>query len=254
MARGWPGLSVVAPPAGAALVTPGVFPINEFVAKAIETWGTLPFILGGLALTLQIIFITLTAGFALGFPIAAAQVYGWRPIAVVLFIYERIIRGIPVMFTIFLVYFGTPYIGLDLNALVSGIIALSLRSSAYQSQIFRGSIQSVGKDQLDAAASLGMPSTKIIQKVVFPQALRRALPAWSNEWSSMVKDSSLVYVIGVVEMMTRAKMVVDRTGMVIPVFLAVAVFYLILTASGNKFLRRLEHKLAIPGVTFKGFG
>lgn len=213
------------------------------------TWNSIPAILKGLSLTLEIIFITLSLGFLVGIPIASLQVYGWRPLAVVMFIYERVIRGIPVMFTIFLIYFGAPYLGLDLNAFISGVLALSLRSSAYQSQIFRGSIQSVGKDQLDAAESLGIGKLKTILKVVLPQALRRAIPAWSNEWSTMVKDSSLVYVLGVVEMMTRAKVIVDRTGMAIPIFLTVALFYLIITASGNKFLRYLEKKSAIPGVT-----
>jgi len=217
------------------------------------TWNSIPSILRGLSLTLEIIFITLSLGFVLGVPIASIQVYSWRPLAVIMFVYERIIRGIPVMFTIFLIYFGAPYLGLELNAFLSGVLALSLRSSAYQSQIFRGSIQSVGKDQLDAAESLGMGRLKIISRVVLPQALRRAIPAWSNEWSTMVKDSSLVYVLGVVEMMTRAKMIVDRTGLAIPIFLTVALFYLVITASGNKFLRYLEDRLAIPGVTTKGF-
>lgn len=217
------------------------------------TWNSIPSILKGLSLTLEIILITLSAGFVLGIPIASIQVYSWRPLAILMFIYERVIRGIPVMFTIFLIYFGAPYLGIELNAFLSGVLALSLRSSAYQSQIFRGSIQSVGKDQLDAAESLGMGKVKIISRVVLPQALRRAIPAWSNEWSTMVKDSSLVYVLGVVEMMTRAKMIVDRTGMAIPIFLTVALFYLLITTSGNKLLRVLEDKLAIPGVTTKGF-
>ena len=213
------------------------------------TWHSIPAILKGLALTLEIIFITLSLGFVLGLPVASIQVYSWRDPAVLMYVYERIVRGIPVMFTIFLIYFGAPYLGLELDAFMSGVLALGLRSSAYQSQIFRGSLQSVGKDQIDAAESLGMGRLKIIRKVVLPQALRRALPAWSNEWSTMVKDSSLVYVLGVVEMMTRAKMIVDRTGMAIPIFLTVALFYLIITASGNKFLRYLEERLAIPGVT-----
>ncbi|WP_034621994.1 amino acid ABC transporter permease [Desulfovermiculus halophilus] len=227
--------------------------IQEFLTTATVTWESIPTILSGLTLTLEIIFITLSAGFVMSIPIASIQVYSWRPLAVLMFVYERIIRGIPVMFSIFLIYFGAPYIGIELNAFISGVLALSIRSSAYQSQIFRGSIQSVGKDQIDAAESLGMGKLKVIRKVVLPQALRRAIPAWSNEWSTMVKDSSLVYVLGVVEMMTRAKMIVDRTGVAIPIFLTVALFYLIITASGNKFLRYLEFKLAIPGVTTKGF-
>jgi polar amino acid transport system permease protein len=223
--------------------------IHELLHTLSVTWHSIPAILKGLALTLEIIFITLSLGFVLGLPVAAVQVYSWRVLAVLMYIYERIVRGIPVMFTIFLIYFGAPYLGLELDAFMSGVLALGLRSSAYQSQIFRGSIQSVGKDQLDAAESLGMGKLKTIRKIVLPQALRRALPAWSNEWSTMVKDSSLVYVLGVVEMMTRAKMIVDRTGMAIPIFLTVALFYLIITASGNKLLRHLEERLAIPGVT-----
>ncbi len=223
--------------------------IHELLQTLSLTWHSIPAILKGLALTLEIIFITISLGFVLGLPVASIQVYSWRALAVLMYVYERIVRGIPVMFTIFLIYFGAPYLGLELDAFMSGVLALGLRSSAYQSQIFRGSLQSVGKDQIDAAESLGMGRLKIIRKVVLPQALRRALPAWSNEWSTMVKDSSLVYVLGVVEMMTRAKMIVDRTGMAIPIFLTVALFYLIITASGNKFLRYLEERLAIPGVT-----
>jgi len=208
-------------------------------------------ILKGLSLTIEIIFVTISIGLFLGIPVASIQVFIWRPIAAVMYVYERILRGVPVLFSIFLIYFGAPAINVELSAFLSGIIALGLRSSAYQSQIFRGSIQSVGKGQLEAAESVGMTKLKIIRKIVLPQALRRALPAWSNEWSTMVKDSSLVYVIGVVEMMTRAKMIVDRTGKAIPILLAVALIYLIITATGNKVLRYLEKKTSIPGVTIR---
>ncbi|MFW6147471.1 MAG: amino acid ABC transporter permease [Thermodesulfobacteriota bacterium] len=212
----------------------------------------IPAILKGLSLTLEIIFITISIGFCIGVPIASLQVFTWRPVAALMYGYERVLRGTPVLFTIFLIYFAGPAIKIELSALLSGIIALGLRSSAYQSQIFRGSIQSVGKGQVEAAESMGMTKLEIIRKIVLPQALRRALPAWSNEWSTMVKDSSLVYVLGVVEMMTRAKMIVDRTGKAFPIFLLVAFIYLIITASGNKALRYLEKKTAIPGVTIRG--
>jgi polar amino acid transport system permease protein len=213
---------------------------------------SIPAILKGLSLTLEIIFITISIGLCIAIPVASIQVFTWRPIAAVMYAYERILRGTPVLFTIFLIYFAGPAIHVELSALLSGIIALGLRSSAYQSQIFRGSMQSVGKGQLEAAESVGMTKSNIIRKIVLPQALRRALPAWSNEWSTMVKDSSLVYVIGVVEMMTRAKMIVDRTGKAIPIFLFVAFIYLIITAAGNKALRYLEKKTSIPGVTMRG--
>lgn len=223
--------------------------IKELVQNIAFTWESLPAILKGLSLTLEVIFISIGTGFILGVPIALLEVYGWKVVSALMYVYERILRGIPVMFTIFLIYFGAPAVGLNFSAFVSGLLALGLRSSAYQSQIFRGSIQSVGKGQLLAADSLGMSWFKIITKIVLPQAIRRAIPAWSNEWSTMVKDSSLVYVIGVVEMMTRTKMIVDRTGKVIPLFLTVALIYLVITTTGNKLLRILEEKVYLPGVT-----
>lgn len=133
------------------------------------------------------------------------------------------------------------------------MLALGFRSSGYQSQIFRGAIQSIPAGQMMAARSIGMSQLQAISHVILPQALRLAIPAWSNEFSSVMKDTTLAYAIGVNEITRHARYITERYyQLAMPVFLMEALIFLLFTYLGNRSLGFLEQRLALPGFERKG--
>ena len=148
---------------------------------------SLPEFYRGMVITLEISAISLVIGFLIGLPIALARVYGSGPIRKVAVAYSDLVRGIPLLVLLFVVYYGLPDFKVTLTAFTSAIIALGINSGAYQAEYFRGAIQAIGDGQMMAARSVGMSKLKSIYFVIVPQALRLALPAWSNEAVSMIK-------------------------------------------------------------------
>jgi polar amino acid transport system permease protein len=139
------------------------------------------------------------------------QVYGRTLARRLVGLYVWFFRGVPILVLIFLFYFGIlPHLGLD-SAFWAGIVVLGLTSAAYQSQIFRGAIQSLPAGQLKAARALGMRDRQAIVGIILPQALRLSIPGWSNEFSILLKDSALVMAISVQEIMARTRSVAGRT-------------------------------------------
>jgi polar amino acid transport system permease protein len=157
----------------------------------------------GLPNTLLLTALGLLGGFALGILLALMRVYGSKELQWIASGYEKVLRGIPILILIYIILFGFPgfffFIDLRLLPLFSVILALGLRSAAYQSQIFRSAILSVDPGQLEAALSLGMSKLQAFRNIIFPQALRLAIPSWSNEYAVVIKDSSFAYGVGVVE-------------------------------------------------------
>ncbi len=209
----------------------------------------LPYLLSGVASTLGLVIVALGLGVLLGLPMALGQVYGAWPVRGAVGIYVWFFRGLPILVLLFLFWFGIfPAIGLGhLSAFVVGAIVLGLRGAAYQSQIFRGAIQSVSEGQMIAARSLGMSRFTAIQSVILPQAMRIALPGWSNEYPNILTDSAVCYAIGVVELLTITSRIVTQTHITIPIYLAAAGIFIVLNYGGLKILHRLEARIAIPG-------
>ena len=166
-------------------------------------------------------------------------------------IYERFFRSIPALVLLFLFFFGSSYFGLSLSPFLSAVLALGFRSSAYQSQIFRGAIQSIDEGQMMAARALGMKGFQAIKCIILPQAIRLAIPPWSNEYSSVLKDTSLAYAVGVVELVREGRYIIVRTFEPMLVYITIALVYFVLTYAGNKLLAFLEKKLAVPGYELK---
>jgi polar amino acid transport system permease protein len=187
-------------------------------------WG--PYLLGGVAVTLGLVLSALAIGFLLGLPLALGQVYGPRPVRVIVSLYVWFFRGLPILVLLFLFYFGIfPALRLDFSAFVIGAVVLGLRGAAYQSQIFRGGIQSVSGGQMTAALSLGMTQWTAVQSIILPQALRISLPGWSNEYPEILTDSAVCYSIGVVELLTRTSQIVSQTYVTMPVYLVCAFLF-----------------------------
>lgn len=215
--------------------------------------GGIPSLLGGLGINLQILLGLIALGFVIGILVALVQVYGPRPLAAVAIGYEWFFRGVPEMVLLMLVYFGLRQFHVPITPFIAAVIALGLRSSAYQSQIFRGAIQAVGERQLQAALSIGMTKLQAIRHVILPQALRLSIPPWSNEFSSVLKDTTLASAIGVIEVFKRARFIMGRNyALALPAFMVVALFFLALTYLGNWTLGALERRYRIPGFEAKG--
>lgn len=210
----------------------------------------LPSILQGSLVTIGVVVGAMLLGLILGIIIAVAQVYGNRVLRFIVAIYIWFFRGIPLLVLLFLFYFGLfSFLNINLSAFTVAVIVLGLISAAYQSQIFRGSIQALPEGQLKAARALGMSDRKAILNIILPQALRLSIPGWSNEYSIVLKDSAVVYVVGVAEIMARAHFVATRTYQHLPLYFTAGLIFLCLTFIGTKALRIFEEKVRIPGYT-----
>jgi polar amino acid transport system permease protein len=207
-----------------------------------------PYMLGGSVVTITVVVGAMGLGLFLGVPLAVGQVYGTSPVRRVIEAYVWFFRGVPLLVLLFLFYFGLfSLLDINLSAFAVAVIVLGLISAAYQSQIFRGAIQSLPEGQLKAARALGMSDTKAILHVILPQALRLSIPGWSNEYSIILKDSAVTYALGVPEIMARTHFVATRTYQHLPLYLLAGVIYLVLTYLGVKALRTLEEKVRIHG-------
>jgi len=208
----------------------------------------LPYMLKGSLITIGLVGGALGLGLLIGIPMAIGQVYGNKYISGLISLYVWFFRGLPVLVLLFLFYFGLfSLLGFNLSAFTAAILVLGLRSAAYQSQIFRGSIQSINEGQMLAARSLGMRKSEAILHIILPQALRISIPGWSNEYAILLKDSAITYAVGVMEILTRANFVATRTYRPMPIFIVCAIIFIILTYSGVKILALLENKVKIPG-------
>jgi len=217
----------------------------EAVAILIE-WGR--YLLSGISITMGLVISALAIGFLLGLALSLAQVYGIRPLRAAADVYVWFFRGLPVLVLLFMFYYGVfPALGLDLSAFVIGAVVLGMRGAAYQSQIFRGSIQSISEGQMTAALSLGMTKRAAIKAIILPQALRISLPSLSNEYPEILTDSAVCYAIGVMELLTRTSVIVSQTYVTLPIYAACAGIFILLNYAGMQAISKVEKKFAIPG-------
>ncbi len=207
----------------------------------------LPYLLQGVLVVLELAAGLLALGLVVGLVLALMEVYGNRPAVVAATLVDRFFRGVPAAVLLFLFYYGFSDF-YNISSFAAAILALGLRSGAYQSQIFKGAIMAVPEGQMIAARAAGMTKTKAIRHIVLPQAVRHAIGPWSNEFSAELKATSLAYLIGVVELLRRGKYIVSYTyGNSLVVFSFCALLYFILTRMGNSALYRLETRISVPG-------
>ena len=214
----------------------------------IEAIEGLPYVLGGIWVTMTVVVGALAMGLMLGLILSVAQVYGNRYTRRIVGVYVWFFRGIPLLVLLFLFYFGLlASLEIELSPFTVSVIVLGLISSAYQSQILRAAITSLPEGQLKAARALGMSDTRAIVFIILPQALRLAIPGWTNEYTIIMKDSAVTYALGVAELMTRAHHVAARTYQHFWLYLLVGFIFLGLTYVGTKVLQIVEKKVAIAG-------
>lgn len=205
------------------------------------------YILGGAGITLSVIAIALPAGTILGVLLSLVRVYGGKLFSGIVAAYSTIMRGIPQVVLLFILFFVLAG-AINLSPLLAGAVALAIISSGYQLEIFRGAIQSIGGGQMMAARALGMTKLKAIHYIILPQALRIAIPSWSNEVASIIKDSSLVYALGVPEILRRAQFMSASTYEPFIAYGIAAIFYFIMTFSAGRLLDKLETRTRIPSL------
>lgn len=191
-------------------------------------------LVNGLPLTLLITAIGLGLGFILGLAIALARVYGTKIMDRIAYGYEKILRGIPVIVIMYLFVYGFPglfwFVPTLQRPFVGIILALGLRSGAYQGQLLRGAILSVEESQVDAALAMGMTQMQATQHIVLPQALRLAVPSWSNEYAVVLKDSSFAYELGQIELLKTAyRIVANFPALWFPAMIMAGIVYFIVT-------------------------
>ncbi len=213
----------------------------------------IPYMIDGLEMTFLLVGGGLGIGFLIGVPIAVGQVYGSKEIKTLLDAYVWFFRGTPLLVLLFLFYWGVfPALGLNLNAVLTSALVLGMRSGAYQSQIFRGAINSIPEGQYMAARSIGMGKWQAVLAIIVPQALRIAIPGWSNEYAIILKDSAICFVLGVMEMLNRTRYVMISTGEALLPFIFAGITYIILTYGGAKVFDLIYEKYKIPGLLVRG--
>ncbi len=211
-------------------------------------WEAAPFILEGAGITVVAVVGAMFLGLGIGVPLAVAQTYGTGSVRRMADLYVWFFRGIPILVLLFLFYFGLfAWIGLNLSAMTATVLVLGMTSGAYQSQIVRGAILALPQGQFKAALALGMSRAQAVWSIILPQALRLSIPGWSNEYSILLKDSALAFVLGTSEIMARTHFVATRTYQHLPLYLLAAAMYFGLTWAGVGVLRLVERRVRIKG-------
>ena len=203
----------------------------------------LPLLLEGAAVTVEITAISVGLGLVIGMLVGVARLAKMRILKWLAMIYIDVIRGTPLLVQIFLIYFALPMItGTRIDPFFAAITACSINSGAYIAEIFRAGIQSIDKGQIEAGRSLGLNWYQTMRYVIMPQAFKRVIPPLGNEFIAMLKDSSLVSVIGFEELTRRGQLIIAKTYSSFEIWMAVAILYLIMTLTISRLVAYLERR------------
>ncbi|MCX7845053.1 MAG: amino acid ABC transporter permease [Dictyoglomaceae bacterium] len=203
----------------------------------------IPYLLKGAVMTLRLTLISVSIGIVLGLILSLGRISKNPIFKYPTSLYIEVIRGTPLLMQLLIIYYALPSIGLNLPAVTAAITGLSLNSAAYIGEIFRGGIQSIEKGQMEAARSLGMTYFQAMRYVILPQAFRRILPPLTNEFASMLKESSLASTLAVTELLRAGRELVAWKANVFSPFIGVTLFYLIMTIPLTRLSSYLEKRL-----------
>jgi len=205
----------------------------------IETGDFLWQLAPGLIVTLELFFLTLIGSIPLGMMLALGRISRFKTLARIIGFYIWIMRGTPLLLQLIFFYFGAINLGFGFDRLTASVIVFVLNYAAYFAEIFRAGIQAVDRFQYESADVLGLNSYQATRYIILPQAIKKILPPFANEVITLVKDTTLAQVIGVIDMFAAVKIVVVRDFVVYP-FAAAATFYLAFTQLITKFFVKLE--------------
>lgn len=197
----------------------------------------------GATVTLEVFALTLVCSIILGIVAALCRLSKIRLLSTITQLYILIMRGTPLLLQLIFVFFGLPIIGITLNRFTAAAITFVLNYGAYFGEIFRGGIQSIDKGQYEAAEVLGLTQGKTFLRIILPQVIKRTIPAVANEVITLIKDTSLVYVVGIGELLRAGKIASNRDASLIPL-VVVAIIYLIFTGVLTKGFKFFEKKFS----------
>lgn len=203
----------------------------------------LPLLLQGVVATLQISVLVVVAGSIVGVFGGLGLLYGPIWLRAPLRGYVDVVRGLPLLVTIFIIYYVPPAFDIDISGFAAVVVALSIFAGAHISEIVRGGVASVAKGQSDAAKALGLTFWPRIWSVVLPQALPSIIPPWTNTAIEMVKGSSLAYLVSVSELLFQTYKVVGRTGAAMEIYIAAALLYFAINFAVSRFGAWLERRV-----------
>ena len=205
-----------------------------------------PLLLLGAGVTVEITAMSVAVGIVIGLFVGIARIGSIRPLALLANVYVDFFRGTPLLVQIFLVYFAVPVLtGQRMDPFVAAVSACGINSGAYIAEIFRAGIESVDKGQMEAGRSLGMTWVQTMRYIIVPQAFKRVIPPLGNEFIALLKDSSLVSVIGFEELTRRGQLIIARTYGSLEIWLSVAIIYLAMTITISRFVAYLEKRCKI---------
>lgn len=207
-------------------------------------WKSLGYVLGGLPYTLGISLLSFTSGLFLGLILALLGKSKQTWLRQLIKFYVSFMRGVPMIVVLFVLYFGLPYYGFQLPALLCALIGFTMVSAAYMAEVFRGSIEAVDFGQWEAARALGLPYASIVKQVILPQAFRIAVPSLGNVIIDMVKSSSLTAMITVPDIFQNAKIIGSREWDYMSMYILVALIYWGITIVLEKSQAVIEEKIA----------
>jgi polar amino acid transport system permease protein len=212
-------------------------------------WGGWRELLHGAFVTIEITLGAIILGCLIGLVIGLGRLDPSRRVVFGLCTaYVSFIRGTPLLVQLFIWFFGLPHFGLNFPAFFCGIVGMGIYSGAYVSEIVRGAIQSIERGQMEAARSLGMPYRMAMREIVVPQALVRMIPPLGNEFIALIKNSSLVSLLTIADLMHEGQKIISTSYRSLEVYLAIALVYFVLTNLTGLGLRLVERRLSARGL------
>lgn len=201
-----------------------------------------PLIKAGLLFTVPLTLITFVLGLILAFLTALARLSNIKPLVAIAKFYVWVIRGTPLLVQLFIIFFGLPRIGITIDAFPAAVIGFTLSVGAYNSELIRAALLSIGKGQWEAAYSLGMTRTQAMRRIILPQAARVSVPPLGNSFISLVKDTSLAATITVTEMFQSSQQIAAATYEPLLLYTEVALLYLVISTVLSALQNRLERR------------
>jgi polar amino acid transport system permease protein len=206
-------------------------------------------LLSGALVTVEITAVALVLGCIMGLLVGIGRLNPARRVVYALCTsYVAAIRGTPLLVQLFILFFGLPQFGIMLPAFVCGVIGLGIYSGAYVSEIVRGAIQSIDRGQMEAARSVGMSYGTAMRNIILPQALVRMIPPLGNEFIALIKNSALVSLLTIHELMHEGQKIISVSYRSLEVYLVIAVMYFVLTGLTTLALRHVEQRLRAGGM------
>lgn len=215
-----------------------IFSIDDMIAF-------LPSLLHGALLTITVSLLAFSLAMVLGLATGLARLSRLMPLRVVAACYIQFIRGTPLLLQLFFIYYVLPYVGIVLTPFVSGAMGLTLNYAAYMAEVFRSGIQAIPKGQSEAGQSVGMSRRLLMRRIILPQAIRIIIPSIGNFFVSIFKDSALVSVITMRDLMFSGQLLASATYKHFEIFAEVAVIYFLISYPTAKFVEWIEAKVDI---------